>query len=77
MRLVENWKSAWRWFSVQALGVLVALPLVWGVLPADVKAFMPDGWEPYVLILLAAGGLLGRLIDQNKPAPSAPESLLR
>lgn len=66
MKLVPDWKQAWRWFSVQALAAIVALPLVWGMLPSDVKAFLPEGWEPWVLVSLAAAGIIGRVIDQNK-----------
>lgn len=68
MTLVPDWRGAWRWFSVQALVVLAALPLVWSTLPADLRAFLPDGWEPYILLVVAIGGLAGRFIDQNKAA---------
>lgn len=77
MKLVSDWREAWRWFSVQALAVLVALPLVWASLPSDLKAFVPDGWERWILIAVAAAGLIGRVIDQQKPAPAPPEPLLR
>lgn len=70
MKLVPDWKQAWRWFSVQALAAIIALPMVWAMLPADAKAFLPAGWEPWVLVSLAAAGLVGRVIDQNK-APAA------
>lgn len=66
MQLVPDWKESWRWFSVQVLAVLAALPLVWVALPADAKAFLPDSLEPWVLAALAAGGLIGRLVDQPK-----------
>lgn len=69
MKLIPDWKDAWRWFSVQALAAIMALPVVWSMLPADVKGFLPDGWEPWVLVTLAAAGLIGRVIDQGrKPA---------
>ena len=51
---------------VQVLAVLAALPLVWVALPADVKGYLPDAIEPYVLAVLALGGLIGRLVDQPK-----------
>lgn len=70
MNLVENWRSAWRWFSVQALAALAVLPLVWPALPADVRAWVPPEWQPWILVALAIGGIAGRLVDQNK-APSA------
>jgi len=65
MRLVENWKQAWRWFSVQSLALIVALPTVWAAMPADAKAFIPAGWGTWVLAGLAVAGLIGRLIDQE------------
>lgn len=68
MKLVEDWKQAWKWFSVQALAALVILPTVWAALPADAKAFLPDGAEPWILAALALAGVVGRLIDQNKAA---------
>jgi hypothetical protein len=70
MKLVENWKQAWRWFSVQALAAVVALPIVWPLLPADVRGWMPDAWEPYALMVVAAGGIIGRLVDQKKAPPA-------
>lgn len=71
MKLIPDWKQAWRWFSVQALAAIMALPIVWGMLPADVKGFLPDVWEPWVFVVLAAAGIVGRLIDQNRQ-PTAP-----
>lgn len=67
MKLIQNWRDAWKWFSVQALAAIVALPFVWVNLPADAKSYLPDGAEPWVLVVLAAGGLIGRIIDQQKP----------
>lgn len=68
MKLVENWKEAWRWFSVQALAALLVLPLVWTSLPADLKSSIPDSWDKWIVILVAGAGLVGRLIDQNSGA---------
>lgn len=66
MKLIPDWKDAWRWFSVQALIILAALPVVWSAIPSDAKGFLPDGWEPWVLFGLAIAGLIGRVIDQNR-----------
>ena len=68
MRLVPDWRAAWRWFSVQALAAIVMLPVVWASLPTDVKAWLPDGAEPWVLATLAVAGIVGRLVDQKKTA---------
>jgi hypothetical protein len=66
MKLVENVKSAWKWYSVQALGVLAVVPMVWVDLPADIKSHIPDEWMPYVVSVIALGGLVGRLKAQSK-----------
>lgn len=68
MTLIPNWRECWRWFSVQALAAIAALPLVWPSLPADVRAWVPDSWQPWILVALALGGIAGRLVDQSKPA---------
>lgn len=64
MKLVPDWKDAWRWFSVQAFLILAAVPPVWASLPPDVKAMLPDTWQPWVLCALAVAGVIGRLKDQ-------------
>ena len=65
MKLIKNARRCWRYFSVQALTILAALPLVWINLPPDVKAKVPDAWETWVFVIVALGGLAGRLIDQG------------
>ncbi len=65
MKLVPEARRAWRWFSVQALAVLAALPLVWPQLPPEVQAMLPEGARPWLLAALAIGGIAGRLIDQG------------
>lgn len=66
MKWVENVRSAWKWYSVQALGVLTVFPIVWIELPADIKSRIPDEWTPYVVSVVALGGLIGRLKAQSK-----------
>lgn len=62
---VSNWRSAWRWFSVQVLAVLAVLPLVWAELPPDVQAWLPEAWRPAVLTALALAGIVARLKAQR------------
>jgi protein-S-isoprenylcysteine O-methyltransferase Ste14 len=68
MKLVHDWKQAWRWFSVQALALVALLPVVWPSLPPQVTAWVPEEWRPWVVVIIAIGGIAGRLIDQNKAA---------
>lgn len=71
MRLVPDWREAWKWFSVQALTIIMVLPLVWAGLPSDAKSWIPESWHIPIIVFLGAGGIAGRLIDQ-KPKDPAP-----
>jgi hypothetical protein len=64
MQLIENWKQAWKLFSVQALALLAALPVVWMSLPEDIKAMVPADWMKWIMVAIAIGGLFGRMIAQ-------------
>jgi hypothetical protein len=65
-QLVENWKEAWTWFSVQA----VTAAFVWEMLPLETKALLPDVIEPHVTAFFLVVAALGRVIDQQKVKPN-------
>jgi hypothetical protein len=65
MTLVHGWRQMWRWFSVQALAAIAALPVVWAALPPDLKAAVPDGWLIWIAAAVALAGVVGRVIDQG------------
>lgn len=70
MKLVPDWRRAWRWFSVQSLAIIALIPVVWPNLPPEAHAWVPPEWRPWIVFALAVGGIVGRLVDQNKaPAP--------
>lgn len=66
MKWVDGAKTAWKWHSAQALAALTLLPIIWMELPADIKSMIPDGWDPYIVSVVALGGLIGRLRSQAK-----------
>lgn len=61
---VSDWRRAWRWFSVQVLAAIAALPFVWAYIPPEVQAWVPEAWRPWILAAMALAGIAGRLIDQ-------------
>jgi hypothetical protein len=65
MKLVNDWKSAWRWHSSQAMALAAALPLVWNELPTDLRDSIPQEWMPYITAGILLGGLIGRVRDQK------------
>ena len=66
MKLVPNWREAWKWHSTQFFILLASLPAVWSQLPPDVRSMLPEAWEPWVLTVLAVAGLVLRVRDQQK-----------
>lgn len=69
MRLIENWRSSYRWFSMWALGLLASLPAIWLAIPTVYQDWLPEKYRMVVLALLAVGGIAGRLIDQKGKSP--------
>lgn len=68
MKLVENARDAWRWFSMHAMGAAVALLGAWQALPDEMQTLFP----PKVVMGMAAAlvvlGMVGRLVKQE-PKP--------
>lgn len=68
MRLVANWKRAWRWISVQAMVLAGALQGAWMFVPDDLRASIPPGVVQGFTIVLLTLGVIGRLVDQTPKA---------
>lgn len=66
MKLVDDWKKAWKWFSVHALILAGILPTVWLELPSDLKSTIPPGTMSAITAVIAACGVIGRLVSQEK-----------
>jgi len=66
IKLVEDWRQAWRWFSVQAMAVATAFLAVWAAFPEDLKAVLPAGCTKAIAIAVLLVGLVGRLVQQPK-----------
>lgn len=73
MTLVENWRDAWKWYSVWSAGAVVTLGGIGSYLTPEMLAatvvFFPDWTWAKVLSSVTAffgvTGLLGRLISQS------------
>ncbi|HKU64452.1 MAG TPA: hypothetical protein VJQ06_05290 [Rhizomicrobium sp.] len=68
MKLVDNWRQSWKWFSVQFVAAATAVQLSVLAFPDSMRAWLPD-WLMHVLaVVLLAAAVLGRLVDQKKSA---------
>jgi len=67
MKLLQDWKQAWKWFSMQAMAIVIVMLAAWAAMPDDLKDALPH----WVVALIAATvlllGIAGRLVDQSKP----------
>jgi hypothetical protein len=70
LQLIENAGKWWRMFSVQAMGIAMALQGAWATVPDDLKAPLPPTLVNWVSIGLLLFGIVGRLVQQ--PAVSQP-----
>lgn len=80
MKLIPEWRYAWKMFSVQANAIGVAIVGAYEALPQEFKNAIPAQW-----VLAAAGatlvlGGIGRLVHQptlpkasDSPAPQEPQ----
>ena len=66
MRLIPNWRRAWRMFSVQAQATATAILGGWAALPEKWQDQMP-AWVPVTLAcVVLVFGIVGRLVEQPK-----------
>ena len=69
MKLVDNWRAAPKWLSMQ----LIAASVIWETLPPEAKAVIPVEWQGYITLGLLIGAAIGRVIDQGTALPKEPQ----
>lgn len=64
--LVDDWRKAWKWLSVQIMVLIVGAQGLLTFVPT-VKEFIPDNiWHP-LMACLAVLAIVGRIANQSKP----------
>lgn len=69
MKLIANWRKAYRMLSIQAMAFATAIQGAWMFLPDDMKTTLPPSVVQWVTMGLMAFGIVGRLVDQPKVKP--------
>lgn len=57
MRLIPDWREAWRFLSVQLAAGTALLATAYDYLPA-VREYLPEGWVKWAAILVIAARVL-------------------
>ena len=66
LKLVEDWKKSYKWFSQQAFLASTALLTVWGSLVA-LQSYIPAKVVTGIAAGICVLGFIGRMVDQSKP----------
>jgi len=69
MKLIANWRKAYKMLSIQAMAFATAIQGAWVFIPEDMKASIPPTVVQWVTMGLLAFGIVGRLVDQPKVKP--------
>ncbi|HBW9979169.1 hypothetical protein [Klebsiella pneumoniae] len=64
MKLIENWQSAWKMWSVRILAALAIVATSWVAVPDNVKALIPDQYLCYVVGFVSVCAAIARIIKQ-------------
>lgn len=67
MKLVDDWKQAWKWLSVNCMAVAGSIQCAWIAVPDDMRASIPPTLVHWLTLVLLLAGIGGRLIKQGKP----------
>jgi len=67
MRLVEDARHWWRWWSLRILAVAAALQAQIVLFPDALKGWLPDEWMHYIALGLLLIGAGARLVRQDRP----------
>lgn len=66
MKLIDEWRRAWRWFSMQAMVAVAAIQGAWAAIPDDLKRHFPGRLITAVSVGLLLLGIGGRLVRQDR-----------
>lgn len=69
MKLISNWRKAYKMLSVQAMAFATAIQGAWAVLPEEMKATVPPQAVHWITMGLLVLGIVGRLVSQPKVQP--------
>ena len=65
MKLVEDVRHFWKWFSVQAMILAGAVQGAWAAFSDDLKQNVPHWLVTALTLCLLAAGIGGRLVKQT------------
>jgi len=65
MKLIPDWRDAWRWISTWAFIAAGALQSAWVSVSPDMRASIPEGYVSYATMVIVVVGAVGRMVNQK------------
>ena len=69
MKIVDDAKRWWRWFSMQAMVAAAAIQGAWVFIPDSMRDSFPKNWIQGFTVALLVLGIAGRLVQQTPKDP--------
>lgn len=69
MKLIDDWENCWKFLSVQAQAIGVAITTTYAAMYSELKDTLPPKWMLAIVGAVFALGIAGRLISQEKKDP--------
>jgi hypothetical protein len=66
MKLIPEWRKAWRMVSVQAMALAATIQGAWMAIPPDLLQQVPSEIVRGVTLTLLVLGIIGRLVKQEQ-----------
>lgn len=66
LRLVPDWRHAWRFLSVQLAAVIALLATAYDYLPA-IRDYVPEGWVKWAALLIIAARVMNQRLPGDTP----------
>lgn len=73
MKLIEDWKQAWKWASVRCMSAGLAIQGAWMFIPEDMKDSLPKSLVSVVTITLLFLGVAARITIPREDKNGAPK----
>ena len=69
MKLVSDWKNAYKWLSVVIPAFGTLLLASWMAVPDSMRNTIPHRYVEAITIVIFVAGVIGRLIQQTPSVP--------
>ena len=64
--LISNWQDCWRWFSVQANSIGIAISSTYAIMYDQLKETIPANYMAAATAIVFLLGIIGRIANQTK-----------